>query len=147
MVAKGLCPPHYQRKLAGKPVDVFIPKRSITTAERMAYYSGEPDENGCRAWQGTLNRDGYGVFSLAGGATRAAHRVAYELAGNVLDHRPIHHKCANRRCVEPSHLMAVSQQENTAEMMERQWFLKTIAAQAVTIAQLQERLRTQGDSV
>lgn len=31
----------------------------------------------------------------------------------------MHHKCANRACINPKHLQAVTAESNTAEMLER----------------------------
>ena len=46
--------------------------------------------------------------------SRLAHRVSYELAyGPIPEGLVIDHICRNRRCFRPSHLRAVTQQENT----------------------------------
>lgn len=92
----------------------------------MAFYTAPPDGNGCRMWMGKPNKSGYGTIWL-NDVCKMAHRVAYELAGNTLDHRPIHHKCGNKLCVEPSHLVAVDPHENTAEMFERKYYESRIA--------------------
>lgn len=95
----------------------------------MAYYTPEPDENGCRTWTGSVDRHGYGLVSRDGASgMHMAHRIAYEMAGNDLGCLPIHHKCANKLCVEPSHLVAVEPHENTAEMFGRIALGKHLAA-------------------
>ena len=38
-----------------------------------------------------------------------------------------HHTCANRACVNPDHVQAVSQRENVAEMKQRNVYLARIA--------------------
>ena len=57
-----------------------------------------------------------------------AHRVAFHASsdGQLLDGLPIHHKCATRACVNPDHLQAVTQLENTAEMMARAAYVRRI---------------------
>lgn len=70
------------------------------------------DDNGCWAWLGGLNRDGYGHMRF-GGTKWRAHRASYEMhvgpipAGLVIDHL-----CRNRSCVNPAHLEPVSDREN-----------------------------------
>lgn len=93
----------------------------------MEFYTGPEDSNGCKNWLGGRNGSGYPTISTGkSGSSSIAHRVAYELAGNVLDHRPIHHKCANKLCVNADHLVAVEPHENTAEMFDRNYLLSRI---------------------
>lgn len=57
----------------------------------------------------------------------------------------VHHKCANRACVNPDHLQLVTLESNVAEMHERTKYLRTIGEQAVEISELREeneRLRS-----
>jgi len=67
-----------------------------------------------------------------------AHRVAYEIAtGDKPErHEPIHHICGVSICVEPTHLQKISRHENTAEMLERTFYLKRIAALEAEVARL-----------
>lgn len=70
--------------------------------------------NDCWYWTASLDSAGYGLFR-ANGRMNKAHRYAYELlvapipAGLTIDHL-----CRVRTCVNPDHLEAVTQQENTA---------------------------------
>lgn len=77
----------------------------------------------CWMWRGHTNPDGYGIF---GKGSEGAHRVAYELMVRpVPDGLNVDHQCHNtdttcpggtgcrhRRCVNPTHLEAVTQRQN-----------------------------------
>lgn len=70
--------------------------------------------NGCREWQGSRNRDGYGRITVAG-RSRGTHAVAYESVrgpvpeGLVLDHLI----CDNPSCCDEWHLEPVTQRDNS----------------------------------
>lgn len=69
-------------------------------------------QTGCWVWFGCAAPNGYGHVSFEGKA-RIAHRVVYELVrGAIPAGLVLHHKCRNRRCVNPEHLQAVSQRDN-----------------------------------
>lgn len=90
-------------------------------------YVTEGDPTSCWLWTGPRYRNGYGRFTHNGKA-RLAHRAAYELfVGPIPDGLQIDHVCHNvdtgcieptgcthRRCVNPSHLEAVSGSTNLA---------------------------------
>lgn len=71
----------------------------------------------CWNWTGNTYGIGsgrnYGKLNVNGRQTRA-HRFSYELAkGPIPDGLVIDHLCMNTLCVNPSHLEAVTTQENT----------------------------------
>lgn len=71
--------------------------------------------SGCHVWQGRPDVDGYGRYSAAG-VQYKAHRYAYCAEFGPLNPRlTLGHECAVRACVNPYHLHAEPQTDNTAE--------------------------------
>jgi hypothetical protein len=78
-----------------------------------AFVSPEPN-SGCWLWCGGLQSRGYGFFCLSDASMVLAHRYSYELArGPVPDGLEVDHLCRLKACVNPEHLEAVTQSENT----------------------------------
>lgn len=68
---------------------------------------------GCWEWLAYRNKKGYGRFKLDGKVVEA-YRVVYEMAiGPVPNGLHLDHLCRNKGCVNPAHLEAVTQGENT----------------------------------
>jgi hypothetical protein len=83
-------------------------------------------DKGCWEYPG-LNARGYGELSV-NGKQRIAHRLTASLTKpDFSRHMQVHHACSNRACCNPDHLRIVTAHENTAEMMERNHYLKRIA--------------------
>jgi len=105
------------------------------------------NDKGCWLWQGN-KANGYAVIDTLyqGRRTRTGHRLAYRLAnGEIEEGMQVHHKCANRACVNPDHLQLVTLESNIAEMHERNKYLRTIGEQTMEISELREeneRLRS-----
>lgn len=77
----------------------------------------------CWLWNGALLPNGYGQFGAQAIGMRGsalAHRVAYYLANKTLPPGLcVLHTCDNRRCVNPSHLVLGTNQDNTDDMMQK----------------------------
>lgn len=72
-------------------------------------------ESECWVWTGCTTYHGYG--RLAGGPESrthlGAHRVSYELhVGEIPDNHHAHHVCGNKGCVNPEHLVVISEEEH-----------------------------------
>jgi hypothetical protein len=81
---------------------------------------------GCACWNwigATDGTHGYGEIHRGGkGRTKLrAHRVAYELwIGPIPEDKPIiRHTCDNPSCINPSHLVAGTSQDNVRDKVER----------------------------
>ena len=65
-------------------------------------------DEGCWEWKGKTMKNGYGVWSGTYPGTHLAHRLMYELTIGDPGNLTIDHLCRNRRCINPTHLEAVS---------------------------------------
>lgn len=84
-------------------------------------------ESGCWEWQQRVNKEGYPSVNIR--KTRRGvmvHRLVCELTYGALGIQAAHHKCANTICVNPDHLQPISYRENTAEMMQRNYYVNRI---------------------
>jgi hypothetical protein len=101
----------------------------------MLLASTELTDSGCAIWTRQVDRDRYPRVSL-GQKRLPVHRLMAEMLHGDLDHMPVHHKCGNRQCIQPSHLQVVTPAENTAEMLERRRYQARIAELEAQLAGL-----------
>ena len=96
--------------------------------------------SGCWVWQKATTSRGYGVLRWRGQQWRA-HRFAFHYLVDYLHKAdPVHHRCSNSSCVRPDHLQRTSHQENTAEMMGRQYMLDEIEGLRIELSEAREAL-------
>lgn len=105
-------------------------------------------ETGCLEWAGMLNASGYGMTSVRlerGGIKQMqAHRLAFEYAnGEIPDGLIVRHRCHNRKCIDPDHLLSGTRADNVRDRTERFRTARMTRAAAVweakEAAQRQER--------
>jgi endogenous inhibitor of DNA gyrase (YacG/DUF329 family) len=82
-------------------------------------------DNGCWEWTRALS-EGYARAQF-GNRTIAVHRIVVEAKHRrLLGAQPVHHMRANRKCVNPDHLVPVTHRENIAEMLSRTYLVGRI---------------------
>lgn len=114
--SRGWCSLHYERWLDRGSLET--PERKLPLSARFLAKVEKHDVdceccNGCWHWRASLLASGYGTVH-AFGATRRAHRVAYELfVGPIPDGLHLDHLCRNKGCVNPDHREPVTSRENT----------------------------------
>jgi len=92
-------------------------KRSINAGKTLAQSLWERvDKSGdCWEWQGTPDKDGYGVFTYHGTSYRA-HRAAWLVSFGAIPHGlMVCHSCDNPACVRPEHLMLGAARSNAID--------------------------------
>lgn len=129
--ARGLCPTHYTRHLAGKRLDAEVKSRGAITAERFWLMVDKvSDPNGCWLWTGRTH-EGYGRSGVPRHKGQVgAHRAAWYWTHGSLPPQGMHldHLCMNRRCVNLDHLEVVTPRENTmrsANALFKHWVTRT----------------------
>lgn len=76
----------------------------------------------CWLWQGTLDRNGYGIFRVGGHRTvsRMAHKLVYVIhKGEIPAGKVLMHSCDNPQCVNPHHLTPGTQKENIQDAIQK----------------------------
>lgn len=80
--------------------------------KRLLRYLKPTTKKKCWNWKGNIGVNGYGVFFYHGKSYKA-HQVSYRIfIGEVGNGLVLDHLCRNTKCVNPSHLEAVTQKEN-----------------------------------
>lgn len=103
-------------------------RRGIPWQERL-WSKVAPGAGGCLIWTSAINHRGYGLFAGPAGygmpRFNAAHRWAYVAAnGPIPDGLEVDHLCNVTACVNPTHLEAVTPEENKRRAVERRTHCK-----------------------
>lgn len=92
-------------------------KRKKSLLERFVSKIKVSDD--CWEWQGSRDRDGYGLFFCNNSRYRA-HRASYRIfVGPFETDKVICHKCDNPKCVKPSHLWPDTQVNNMKDKVAK----------------------------
>jgi hypothetical protein len=85
----------------------------VTRKDALAERFCRNSEDKCWPWIGSVDPDGYGLFTH-GGRMYRAHRLVYELeVGEIPAGLQLDHLCRVPGCVNPNHLEPVTAAENT----------------------------------
>ena len=75
--------------------------------------------NGCWEWQGYVQWNGYGKV-LYKGKNLSAHRLSYALFdGDIPAGIVVCHRCDNRKCVNPDHLILGPDKDNYEDSVRK----------------------------
>jgi hypothetical protein len=115
----GLCQKHAKRMRKYGTTEAQKGSRG-PLSERFWLYVNKDAANGCWEWMGALGPNGYGRTGDKNKPDLVAHRVSYTLTkGRIPEGKIIMHTCDNRKCVNPSHLVAGTYLENMQDMIRK----------------------------
>lgn len=93
-----------------------VGQRAATGAEALRWLreNVRVNEDGCRIWAGTFQRDGYPIVGWQYSKV-SARRLLMQLLGHDIDRsKVVFNVCGDRRCMNPAHLRVGSKAEAVA---------------------------------
>lgn len=94
-------------------------KKRLNCSDACQFWANVEKTETCWNWISGGHYFGYGEFRIGRKLIRA-HRYSYELhKGLVPDGKSVLHECDNPRCVNPDHLYAGTQTENSRDISVR----------------------------
>ena len=85
--------------------------RPVNSLENIFSRTIRDEESGCLLYTGAVNEKGYPRISLQG-KNRIGSNAVYEMAYGTISEGEVDHICHVRRCVEPTHLRALTHRQN-----------------------------------
>lgn len=120
VMCKTLCATHYRRLREHGDVDATNRLSGKTALEKLYSGANVRGADECWEWRRMTDRKGYGRIRW-GGRQRPAHRLMYEITfGEAPPALQVRHKCDNPPCINPSHLLTGTNQDNVDDKVERQ---------------------------
>lgn len=114
--ANGLCATHRAMQRKGtplRPLSNSWANKSDPPEVRFWAKVSRGGEDDCWLWKGGVGKNGYGHF-VGGVGYMSAHRYSFKIhKGLIPEGLVIDHMCLTKACVNPRHLRAVTQKQNT----------------------------------
>jgi hypothetical protein len=86
--------------------------RPVNSLDNIRANAVRDENSGCLLYTGALDKDGYPKISLRGKMGLGSHVVFTLFYGAIPAGHEVDHICHVRRCIEPTHLRALTHREN-----------------------------------
>jgi hypothetical protein len=119
-------------KILRRLFDAFSDKEGgLMPDQSNPHYKGLPQ---CWEWHGPSGTGGYAAIPVKG-AWYAGHRVSYFLHhGEIEDGMVVRHRCDNKICTNPEHLIIGTKGENMQDWHERRYSIPKIGVRQIASA-------------
>lgn len=98
----------------------FSAGRAGTNEDRFWRKVARGSEDDCWLWTGSRDGKGYGLFHVAGGQERRAHRFAWTVSHSAIPHgMHVCHHCDTPSCVNPKHLFIGTNADNVRDKVAK----------------------------